>query len=119
MLRQSHLVAAIIFSFRAGLLAVPPGVGPLTFSDEFNGSTLDVTKWSYRSTGPRNSAINPPTAVGVTNGMLVIKTYTELGTNYTGMISSQVLFEQTFGYFEARIRSTPRRANGPPSGFSR
>jgi beta-glucanase (GH16 family) len=76
----------------------------LTFNDDFNGSALDATKWTNRLPGPRNNAINTPDAVSVGGGLLTIKTYTDNGTHYTGMIGGQGKFEQAYGYFEARIK---------------
>jgi beta-glucanase (GH16 family) len=87
-------------------------LGPLTFADEFNGSHLDLTRWTYRAVGPRDESVSTPTAVSVGNGMMTISTFSMLGVHYTGMASTDPLapdvqgFEQTYGYFEARIRST-------------
>jgi beta-glucanase (GH16 family) len=85
------------------------GPGNVTWSDEFNGSILDLTRWSYRATGAmRFDAIVTPDAVTVGGGALTIKTYTEAGTHYVGMIGTQkvgpVGFEQRYGYFEARAK---------------
>jgi beta-glucanase (GH16 family) len=76
----------------------------LTFADEFSGSTLDGSKWANRLPGVRNDATNTSNAVSVGAGVLTITTYTDAGTNYTGMIGSQGKFEQTYGYFEARMK---------------
>jgi len=94
---------------RSGTLAVAEAqVGLPTWSDEFNGPGLDLTRWSYRATGPRNDGILTPDAVSVGGGALTIKTYTEAGRHYSGMISTYksgaVGFDQTYGYFEARIK---------------
>jgi beta-glucanase (GH16 family) len=96
------VLAALVSGGR--LVALPPGVGPLTFSDEFGGTTLDATKWIHRAPGPRNDGFNTQNAVSVGGGLLTIKTYSEAGTNFTGMIATQTRFEQTYGYFEARAR---------------
>jgi beta-glucanase (GH16 family) len=81
-----------------------PSAWKLTFNDDFNGSALDSDNWAHRAPGVRNDAINTPAAVSVDNGLLTIKTYTDAGTHYTGMIGSQGKFEQTYGYYEARIK---------------
>jgi beta-glucanase (GH16 family) len=87
-------------------------LGPLTFADEFNGSTLDLTRWSHRGVGPRDDAIVTPLSVSVANGAMTINTFSVLGFHYTGMVATDPLapgvqgFEQTYGYFEARIRTT-------------
>jgi beta-glucanase (GH16 family) len=79
-----------------------------TWSDEFDGDSLDLTRWSHRATGSRHDGILTPDAVSVGGGMLTIKTYTEAGRHYSGMISTQKHgtdgFEQMYGYFEARVK---------------
>ncbi len=92
-----------------GTLAPATAQGPtLTWSDEFNGTSLDLTRWSYRATGPPRDGILTPQAVSVGNGALTIKTYTEMGKQYSGMIGTQRLgltgFDQAYGYFEARLK---------------
>lgn len=75
-----------------------------TFADDFNGESLNLSKWGYRKTGVRNDAVNTPAAVSVDDGTLTIKTYTEDDTHYTGMIGTENLFAQKYGYFESRIK---------------
>jgi beta-glucanase (GH16 family) len=86
----------------------PPAVGSPTWSDEFDGSSLDPTRWSHRATGDRHDGVLTPDAVAVGDGVLTIKTYTEAGLHHSGMISTEKLgsagFEQTYGYFEARVK---------------
>ena len=89
---------------RGSVVTENPAAWNLTFEDDFSGTALDGAKWANRLPGPRNSAINTPEAVSVGGGLLTIKTYTENGMHYTGMIGSQGKFEQTYGYFEARMK---------------
>jgi beta-glucanase (GH16 family) len=83
--------------------AAPPPNYVLAWSDEFDGSSLDTNKWNNRLPGPRNDAINTAQAVSVTNGALTITTYTEGGTNFTGMLGTENLYMPLYGYIEARI----------------
>ena len=103
-------ISAVVLAAPAVASAQPPaGVGPLTWADEFDGSTLDPTRWTYRATGPRADGLLLPTAASVGGGRLTIKTYTDpVGNHHSGMVSSQPVgsttgFEQTYGYFEARV----------------
>jgi beta-glucanase (GH16 family) len=75
----------------------------LAWNDEFDGSSLDTNKWNHRLPGPRNDSINTSNSVSVTNGVLTLTTYTEGGTNFTGMIGTENLYMPRYGYFEARI----------------
>jgi len=105
------IVCAVALVGPAGL-GVPAWAGaqvpPLTWSDEFNGTSLDLTRWSYRATGPRRDGILTPEAVSVGDGKLTVRTYTELGQHFSGMIGTQKLgltgFEQAYGWFEARVK---------------
>jgi beta-glucanase (GH16 family) len=89
---------------QASVVTDNPAAWKLAFSDDFSGSSLDITKWAHRLPGVRNSAINTSNSVTVGGGLLTITTYTDGGTNYTGMIGTQGIFEQTYGYFEARMK---------------
>ncbi len=87
---------------RPAFSAVPAGYY-LVWADEFNGATLDTSKWNYWLAGPRRDAINTASAVSVSSGKLVITTYTASGTHYTGMIATDNKFRTKFGYWEASI----------------
>jgi beta-glucanase (GH16 family) len=77
----------------------------LVWSDEFNGTTLDTSKWDYRDLGPRLKAINVKDAVSLDgSGHLIIRTFTDGNNFYTGMIGTQNKFESTFGYWECRMK---------------
>lgn len=82
--------------------AVPVGYD-LVWADEFEGSQLDTSRWEHRFPGPRRDGVNVEDAVSVGGGTLTITTYTEDGTHFTGMIGTEGIFEQTYGYWEASI----------------
>lgn len=75
----------------------------LVWREEFDGTTLDGSRWSA-STGPRREAVNTPDAAAVANGNLVITTYTQDGVHYTGFLTTEGKFDFTYGYVEARIQ---------------
>ncbi|MDX6680314.1 MAG: hypothetical protein QOG94_353 [Solirubrobacteraceae bacterium] len=55
-------------------------VGPLTWSDEFDGAGLEVTRWSYPGRrAARGRRPHTRRAVSVGGGALTIKTYSEDG----------------------------------------
>lgn len=103
------LVAVVALPTQASVVTDNPAGWELTFSDEFSGTSLDASKWSHRGLGPRRDAVNTADAVSVGDGLLTITTYTSGGVHNTGMIATQGKFEQTFGYYEARMKfhSTP------------
>jgi beta-glucanase (GH16 family) len=97
----AFVLGLVAFSAHA---APPPGY-QFTWSDEFAGSSLDTNKWRHRFNGqPRDAAWITRDALAVTNGCLVMTSYTEGGTNFTGMISTEGKFEAVHGYWEARIQ---------------
>jgi len=90
-----------------GLLAQGPPAGSgykLAFSDEFNGSALDETKWEYR-TDSKLLSTQTPKNVTVENGNLVIalRKQSAAGKDYTG---GGIITRKTFlyGYYEARFK---------------
>jgi hypothetical protein len=97
------LFVIVLSSLRASIaLATPPAGYYEVWGDEFNGTTLDPTKW-WCWLGPSQGAINTTAAVAVTNGDLIINTYSSGGQNYSGIISSAGLFHARYGYFESSI----------------
>jgi len=93
------LLIAFIFSVRAN----PPKEYVLKWADEFNGDSLNTNYWNIES-GARRLAVNTPAAVSVTNGCLVLTTYSEDGTNYAGFIDTRSKVLNCYGYYEARIQ---------------
>ncbi len=98
--------------------------GTLTFQDEFNDSTLDMSKWSYQNGsgaeygipfwGNQEKQYYKSQNIEVSGGTLKIhakmeQTY-DAPTNTTldftsGKIVTQGKFDQTFGRFEAKIKA--------------
>jgi beta-glucanase (GH16 family) len=102
------LLTAALLGGAPAAHAAPTSLDVLSWADEFDGSSLDATHWTYRASGPRDDGILTPDAVSVSDGVLTIKTYTEAGKHYSGMIATNKRdgdgFEQAYGYFEARIK---------------
>ncbi len=102
------IAAAASMAWAPVARAAPTGLDVLTWSDEFEGSSLDLTKWAHRASGPRHDGVLTPDAVSVGDGVLTITTYTDNATHYSGMISTHKRgsegFDQAYGYFEARVK---------------
>ena len=104
MLQRSlaFLVAAV-----QAVAAPPPDQGYVrTLAEEFDGASLDPARWTAQD-APRRDARNSPRAVAVRGGVLTLTTFTEDGKHFTGFVTSERKFQQTQGYFEARIRFAP------------
>ncbi len=79
----------------------------LAWSDEFNGSVLDTSKWNYR-TDTRFWSLQRAANVRVANGSLYLdlKKETFGTTSYTGGgVISKKLFR--YGFYEARMKVPP------------
>lgn len=84
----------------------------LIFSDEFDGTAVDTTKWtvdnSYRGSRPEigiGSWYRKPQNVQVTGGNLLLKVTKETSTMmYVGLIKSINKYEPKYGYYEVRIK---------------
>ena len=87
----------------------------LNFSDEFNGSAVNTTKWnidnSTTSRAPRpgigiSSWYWKPANVAVADGNLILKVTKETASKmHCGSINSNGKYLTTYGYFEARIKT--------------
>ncbi|MES2309687.1 MAG: family 16 glycosylhydrolase [Verrucomicrobiota bacterium] len=87
---------------------VAEGINPqdykLTFRDEFNGTELDQTKWRFPFTLYRGNTMDPQDTV-VGNGTMKLNARYQDGTLYGSYIQTRDLFQQKYGYYEARIKT--------------
>lgn len=80
----------------------------LLASDDFNGTTIDTTKW--RVYGPNwpghaGNGLRDGRAVSIGNGMLTITAQMINGVLVSGGVKS--LYDRTYGRFEFRVRTDP------------
>ena len=87
----------------------------LDFSDEFNGSTIDDTKWTV-SVSTQSRAPRPELGIDDWwwvddnafldgNGKLILRgEKVDFNTMYCGSVESRNLYEPTYGYMEAKIK---------------
>jgi beta-glucanase (GH16 family) len=127
-MRRYQMIRGIILVILSGLMEfsvfTQPPVGSawkLTFSDEFEGTGLDGSKWDFGFGWGTNSGafseINRPGNVFLEDSMLVIRVDTMSGNTgwWSGAINTKYHFSQMKGYFEARIRAA--EGNGLLSAF--
>ncbi len=99
-----HL-ASFIWIPQVSLCDPPSKEYRLFWTDEFNDTELDGTKWDYRGLGPRRDAINVKETVELDGkGHLLLWTKKVGEAHHTAMIGTQGKFETCFGYFECRLR---------------
>ena len=77
----------------------------LVWNDEFDGSSLDKSKWSFRESGKRKEGWWSEKSVSLDGqGHLVISAINDEGKFTTGCIHTAGKFEQRYGLFVARVR---------------
>lgn len=100
----------------SGGSGIPQPSGPssgwtLMFNDEFNGNTLDTSKWNYNwpwgNIADHSDEVLRSQNISVGNGVLSIKANKEGSTWYSGMIQTNNKFSQKNGYWEAKIKAAP------------
>jgi beta-glucanase (GH16 family) len=101
---MARILTFVVLSAAVCLSAPPTSNYRLVWSDEFDGTEMDGSKWGYTSLGPRVDGVNVREAIEVGDGNLRI-IISQVGNEYhSGMISTRGNFEPTYGYFEARVR---------------
>ncbi len=95
----------------------PPPEGKawqLIWHDEFDGTTLDESKWESPPDGQRRDGWWLKRAVSLDgNGCLAIKTYKEGDRYVDGCVRTRGKFEHAFGYYVARIRAHDQPGHWP------
>jgi beta-glucanase (GH16 family) len=86
--------------------SIPVNGYQLVWADEFDNLAETKSKWNYRGLGQRDGAVLSKEAVEMNNGNLVIKVFRRNDTTFTGMVSTEHIFETKYGYFECRARFT-------------
>jgi beta-glucanase (GH16 family) len=76
----------------------------MIWHDEFDGTTLDATKWGFTPYYQRKDGYWTNKAVSLDGrGHLLIKTFKEGDKYFDGCIRTKGKFEHAFGYYVARI----------------
>nr|MBA4167592.1 glycoside hydrolase family 16 protein [Chitinophagaceae bacterium] len=79
----------------------------LFWSDEFNGTTLDNSKWIYRGLGKRDEAYITKESVSLDGkGCMIMEVSRRGDSILTGMIATENIFSTRYGYFECRAALT-------------
>jgi beta-glucanase (GH16 family) len=102
----------------------PPGAWTLTFDDEFNGSSIDTSKWIVDpdySIDSSQYCDKDSTNLWESNGLAHFETFNVSGTpcpvgNYTGGANLHSVQAFGPGYFESRLKGDPN--GGGPAGGS-
>ena len=96
-------------------IPIPVGYSKLIFDDEFNGTTLDTSKWITNagrggvctSVDVGGIACFDPQAVSVSNGSAHIETNRQSINGYSylaGIINTDTKYYFTYGYFDIRAK---------------
>jgi len=129
--RQAFAAFSFFFCL-APAMALPPGTWTQTFNEDFNGTSLDSTKWSTGYIWSRviNDELQGmrPENVTVAGGVCNIKLekrdcwnqafqgqyqYNSNSHYASGVITTLTKFTQTYGYFEARIKTPSNKGSWP------
>lgn len=90
----------------------------MIWNDEFEGTTIDPSKWNYRAEGTkRHYAVVSRNTIALDskgNVMIMVKK-DDKGNYLVGQLGTQGLFETKYGYFECRAKMN--RSLGPHVAF--
>lgn len=117
-----RLFASILFCICTCLLQAQPNdkKWKLIFEDNFEGSTLDTTKWSFGfGWGINSSAFeenNRPQNLTFKDNMAILKAEEENGTYYSAAINTRNKMVMQYGYWEIRARIS-KNISGVDFGF--
>lgn len=109
------LVISSTISTKLYAQSVPPAEYRLVWSDEFDGKTLDMSKWNHHALGKRRLGYITEDSINVSNGSLKIIIHKKGNLFCSGMIDTRGKFETKYGYFE--IRAKLPGIKGPQSAF--
>ncbi|MBX3255157.1 MAG: glycoside hydrolase family 16 protein [Chitinophagaceae bacterium] len=76
----------------------------LYWQDDFNGNTLDSTRWRVRGVGSRATGYVSEEAVTVGNGYLTLHAIKRNDSMLISAVGTEGLFMTTYGYFECRAQ---------------
>lgn len=119
-LLQILLIAILPIS----IFAQPDPCYSLVWADEFDGNSLDPTKWTYQNGGWNGSNVQncyTPNNTTVSGGTLQITAAYEPGhqcfnstTDFTsGFVQTKDVASWTYGYFEARVKVPASNSTWP------
>jgi hypothetical protein len=105
-----------IFKPMEDIVHTPEKLGyKLFWEDNFNGNSLDLTKWAPRGVGPRAAGYVSLDAINVKNGNLELAAFVENDSIKVGAVGTNGLFMTTYGYFECRAQL--QKSDGNWSAF--
>lgn len=93
-----------IYTAEDGTLYVEGNAYEMTFEDEFEGDSLDLSKWEYCPEWKRQDleCYWENDCTSVKDGKLVLTSEYRDGKYYMGAVRSKGKFEQAYGYFEVK-----------------
>ena len=92
--------------------AAPPAGYTLNWSDEFNGTAIDTTKWRVPSGEDHWGALSDPSLVSVSGGLLQLRGGWVNNAMRTGLVDTKGKKYMRYGYYEVRCRQNG--ATGTP-----